>query len=826
MDYDSTTGSVKSVTTPRGHIHTWRLQPHIDAITWLYSPPWTSQPIRVMFNSRGNINSVKLSGNGQVSYVYSADGSIQHLFAGRTEIEWSMDPLIGAPESVYLTQPGLDLREKRKYHNGILKEQKFRFGGNSNFENTFIKYQCDGVGRPARVGLTTGSKRERNAPDLTWTYNQNTGELEAIDNFQVSRIGYTRTEIKEKTGSFMKTIDLDILGNIKRILYSVKRQKIFELKFEYNNENYLLHTAVSDESGRDTKTSYAYTLDGQLDKSWGTINYDYSYDENGNMLMQSRDTRRTNIAYGPGDRVETFAGNKVAYDADGFVTVIDQEKYLFNALGQLIEYISSRETKVNYYYDSNGRLMGWTDSTGESAQYFYTNPMKPYQVTYAQTNRLGGSIQKLTYDTNDHLIQLESIENGVMYVVCDQFGSPLLVFQPNGNIVKRMSYSPFGEVTEDSKPSVFIPIGFQGMLSSRHGQFMIKQNSQVYSTQINQWLNPDFTKLIKEIDHPSDLFIYRFFNNNPVNPNGRNYMTDINSWASLYGFNIDNIFHGVSQSLDAEPITLLKHKIDVENVIPENGVQFETDDLVTSAVNKVKDLSFIHPIKSVVESRRRNIVPRFSSLPPNFGRGFLLSLVGDENLAVVSSVEVHNSVVQNIFESVLNNSIYLDVSFSDTSKSVYYFVKPNMNKFSLDSDTVRRLAGEFSVAHKEIEHGGKELSIVNSKFEVRILYGAAPDVYRTELLKTFASLAVSRAWTIEKEVVTRGFTGSNAWTPSEISELLRTGKVRGYEATEVQPVDKFPSLALDGTNREFNKVGQQGRGRKNRHGRRKHAQDY
>jgi hypothetical protein len=180
-------------------------------------------------------------------------------------------------------------------------------------------------------------------------------------------------------------------------------------------------------------------------------------------------------------------------------------------------------------------------------------------------------------------------------------------------------------------------------------------------------------------------------------------------------------------------------------------------------------------------------------------------------------------VVQNIFESVLNNSIYLDVSFSDTSKSVYYFVKPNMNKFSLDSDTVRRLAGEFSVSHKEIDRG-QELSIINSKFEVRILYGAQPDVYRSELIKTFAGLAVTRAWTIEKEIVTRGFTGSINWTPSEISELLRTGKVRGYEASEVQPVDKFPALALDGTNREFNKIGQ--RGRKNRHGRRKHAQDY
>ena len=192
----------------------------------------------------------------------------------------------------------------------------------------------------------------------------------------------------------------------------------------------------------------------------------------------------------------------------------------------------------------------------------------------------------------------------------------------------------------------------------------------------------------------------------------------------------------------------------------------------------------------------------------------------DNNVAVVNPIEVQNSVVQSIFESVLNNSIYLDTSFSDSSKSVYYFVKSNMNKFSLDSDTVRRLAGEFTVSNKEIENG-KELSIVNSRFEVRILYGSAPSVYRTQLLHTFSGLSVNRAWSREKELVTRGFNGE--WSPSEISELLRTGSVKSYEVVEIQSIEKYPELALDPTNREFIKFGQ--RNRKNRHSRRKHSQD-
>ena len=267
---------------------------------------------------------------------------------------------------------------------------------------------------------------------------------------------------------------------------------------------------------------------------------------------------------------------------------------------------------------------------------------------------------------------------------------------------------------------------------------------------------------------------------------------------------------------------MASHKIKLESLIPAHSVISETDSLVDNAVQNLMQVGFVHSIMDVVDFRRVDLLPKFLSSPSNFGRGFLLSLI-NSNTAVVSPVEVQNSVVQKVFESVLNNSIYLDVSYSDSGKSVYYFVKPNMNKFSMDSDTVRRLAGEFTVSHKQIETGKEELSIVNDRFEVRILYGAQPSVYRAELLKTFSGQAASRAWAREKEVVAQGFSGSGDWTPSETAELMRTGSVRGYDVTEIQAVEKYPQLALDGTNREFVKFGQ--RSRKNRHSRKKHNQE-
>ena len=74
------------------------------------------------------------------------------------------------------------------------------------------------------------------------------------------------------------------------------------------------------------------------------------------------------------------------------------------------------------------------------------------------------------------------------------------------------------------------------------------------------------------------------------------------------------------------------------------------------------------------------------------------------------------------------------------SKTVYYFVKPNINKFTLDADTVRRLADEFTVSHKAEIDNGRELSIVNDRFWVRVLYSGGPGLYQVVLLKTFTSL--------------------------------------------------------------------------------------
>ena len=814
FDYDPKSGAVRSVATFKGQVHKWSTRPDIGQIKWSYHAPWSpSKPYSLHFNARGNILSVRLpGGNEQVLYVYSESGQLQSLFSGQTAIEVNTDD-----SSVLVSQGLFELREKRKYHAGILKEQKLRFTGIPGFDNANIKYQLDGTGRLSRVNAFFGRQESLSS---TWKYNQNTGALEAMSSLQVRRGAFNKTEITDLSGNFGKVVELDQYGNIKDIVYSVRRRNVFVLNLEYRGQNRLARRTVVDHEGRTYEEQFTYTGDGQLRKLNGPTNYKMKHDDSGNIVTYNIADQSNEIVHGPGDRVEIFSHKKVIYDDNGFVTAIDNMKFLHNGLGQLTELVTERGVRVNYYYDQIGRLVAWADGTSLITQYFYTNPASPHQVTYVHNPR-NDMTQKLTYDANDHLIMIETSDE-LLYVACDQLGSPVLLFKSNGVVVKYIRYGPFGEVFDDTHPGMHIPIGYRGGIASIHSSF-IHLNGRIYETSIKQWLSPDWQSLQDNVVSPHQLFIYRFMNNNPMAVSqDPSYMTSMLDWAKLYGFDMTKVFHA-SNNLHLYNLQLPEHKVTSASLLAQHNVISELDTLVDSARTNVHDLRFIHSNPDVVESRRISLLPRFSSQPPNFGAGFLLSLM-EENKAVVYPVEVQNSVVQKIFESVLNNSIFLDLSYEEdqSGKSVYYFVKPTMNQFALDSDTTRRLAGEFTVTPRDIDNG-KELSLINSVFEVRILYGSSPASHRSELLKQFNNLAVARAWARERGLVSSGFSGAGNWSPVEAAELLSSDKARvhGFETLELQSSEKFPQLSRDGSNLEFVRMGQ--RTRKNRHGRRKHV---
>ena len=89
-----------------------------------------------------------------------------------------------------------------------------------------------------------------------------------------------------------------------------------------------------------------------------------------------------------------------------------------------------------------------------------------------------GLTQRLLYDDKGFLVAIETTSpngNGGqqrILVATDQVGSPVLVFRPDGSVLKELEYSAFGRIMLDGNPSLSIPVGFHGGLVLPHSSML------------------------------------------------------------------------------------------------------------------------------------------------------------------------------------------------------------------------------------------------------------------------------------------------------------------------------------------------------------------
>lgn len=142
----------------------------------------------------------------------------------------------------------------------------------------------------------------------------------------------------------------------------------------------------------------------------------------------------------------------------------------------------------------------------------------------------------------------------------------MVVFDTDGNVVKEITRTPFGGLRKDTNPDFYIPIDFHGGILDPHTR-LVYLDKKWYDPSVGQWITPDWERLSSRLSYPTDIFIYRFQNNDPIGSSTAqniNYMTgtvsahypydfffytnftyallsvvtDLNSWLKLYGYDI------------------------------------------------------------------------------------------------------------------------------------------------------------------------------------------------------------------------------------------------------------------------------------------------
>lgn len=127
-----------------------------------------------------------------------------------------------------------------------------------------------------------------------------------------------------------------------------------------------------------------------------------------------------------------------------------------------------------------------------------------------------------TYDANNLLLRFEyalghtptAFTQGPdsFYIVTDQIGTPRIITDETGTVVKQIDYDAYGNVIHDTNPAIDIPFGFAGGLKdSLTG--LIRSEYRDYEQEAGRWAARDSIGF-----GGGDTNLYGYVSGNPIMP--------------------------------------------------------------------------------------------------------------------------------------------------------------------------------------------------------------------------------------------------------------------------------------------------------------------
>ena len=288
----------------------------------------------------------------------------------------------------------------------------------------------------------------------------------------------------------------------------------------------------------------------------------YKYSKQGNMLEVQKDNRLTwtnyydedghmiNIDFGPGNtdvvlehgvRISKIAGAyPVEYDYRGFMLARHNYTFEYNDQGQLLGMSRNGRKLVEYLYDDYGRVIlqvrKLTRGRSELLSYFYGYKSKERLVSHVHSTTRG--FWTLEYDAFDRLLAVTEDETGeTLYVSTEDNGTPEYVFNADGEKVNSYVRSPWGAVIGEDDERVWLPLGFHGGIEDSVSGIVVI-DGEPYDSHLGQWMTPRWRSLLDGFRDHTAVHVYRFRNNDPVNPDSLRRLPEMNTvedWLALYG---------------------------------------------------------------------------------------------------------------------------------------------------------------------------------------------------------------------------------------------------------------------------------------------------
>ncbi len=301
--------------------------------------------------------------------------------------------------------------------------------------------------------------------------------------FSLTRNGPGGTISEISDGVLVSAATYDTLGRVASITYTVNETLVYGYALTRDDVGNM-RQKIETTSGGSLASLYAYDDNIQLITiTQGGIQVEnYTYDHNGNRLT----TLAAAASYDAQDRIISIGDTDYLFDVDGYLTSRGDDNFAYSVRGELMEISMGDGKNITYAYDGHRRRVGRTDSSG-TYQYFYGNPYNPLQITSIRDPN--GTLSTLYYDPNGLLFAMDRGASRY-YVAADQLGTPRVVADASGAVVKVMEYDGFGQVTSDTNPSFDLPMGFAGGLVDPVSG-LVRFGFRDYDPQAGRWTARD-----------------------------------------------------------------------------------------------------------------------------------------------------------------------------------------------------------------------------------------------------------------------------------------------------------------------------------------------
>ena len=464
------------------------------------------------FDERGRLLAmIRSGGTGTLLYEYDTLGRLRNVLYGHgnTEYEYFNYGLLKVAK---LRHTKHDVKLNYKYKAGLTKEMHIQFGRDSNLHNAELKFAYDGSARLRRLDCEINQKE---ISGINIRYDNTTGILQALDNLRFIRNTVLETQIQDQKKIFILTRTLDDYGRLSTIRISLHGATVYTLHLKYNSRGKISEHIMEIEKRR-VFTNLTYMTDGQLHQAAGVNKFSYTYNRNGNLMSHTNGSRAEFLHY-EFDRVTKAGDGDIDYDERGFVVRFDTENFDYDAKGHLIKgWSKDKKWWFSLGYDHLDRVSVYRDHLGNVTQMFYGRPDIPNMITHLHRPRESAT-STLLYDDENNLIAVDAPE-GRYYVATDQNGSPVAYFDDvQGRLVYSTHWSPFGSKIESDGREIWIGVGpWGGIIEPISGIVLV--DGHPYHPRLHQWLTPRWDLLTQPTREVTDVFVYRFRNNDPINP--------------------------------------------------------------------------------------------------------------------------------------------------------------------------------------------------------------------------------------------------------------------------------------------------------------------